>query len=315
VREATRLRVESAVAELDYAPNQSARDLASRHAHLICLVYDDPSAYELPSAGYIIRLQEGVLRICRRHGYGLLIHPCSYQDGDVHTKLEALIRGARPAGIVLAAPLSNMQGIVRTITNAGTPLVRLAPGHKQITRHVVATDDLECSRRMVRYLASLGHRKIGFISGHQQHKAVGLRLRGYQAGLEECGLKFSPKLVVAGDNSFGSGHAAGMRLLQRKQKPTAIFAANDDMAVGVLRAADQLGIRVPDELSVSGCDDITLAEQVHPPLTTIRQPFSAMAEQAALMLVKGSDENRNGHEGIVVPGSLRIRGSSGPPPA
>ena len=314
VRDTTRVRVEAAIAELDYSPNQSARDLASARAHLICLIYDDPSAYRLPSAGYIIRLQEGVLRVCRSHGYELLIHPCRYRSPDIEEDLKALIRRARPAGIVLAAPLSSMRRIVRAITATGTPLVRLSPGQKRATDRTVATNDREFSAEMTRYLASCGHRQIAFITGHPKHKAVGLRFLGYQDGLKDSGIDFSPRLVAAGDNSFGSGEAAALQLLQRKRRPSAIFAANDDMAVGVVRAADRLGIRVPDELSVAGCDDITLAEQIHPPLTTIRQPFSAMAEQAALMLVKGSEENRPANGRVIVPGTLRIRASTGPAP-
>jgi LacI family transcriptional regulator len=314
VRDTTRAKVEEAIAELNYFPNQSARDLAATRAHLICLVYDDPSAYRLPSAGYVIRLQEGVLRVCRELGYELLIHPCNYRNKGVAEELKVLIRRVRPTGIVLAAPLSNIPAIVRSISSTGTPLVRLSPGQKLSKEMVVATNDREFAAEMTCYLASLGHRRIAFITGHPKHKAVGHRFNGYQDGLEACGLTFSEQLVVAGDNSFGSGEAAALKLLGRKNRPTAIFAANDDMAVAVLRVADRLGIKVPDELSVAGCDDITLAEQIHPALTTIRQPFAAMAEKATLMLVKGTQESELPKGTVVVPGSLKIRESTGPAP-
>ncbi|TVQ39029.1 MAG: LacI family DNA-binding transcriptional regulator [Wenzhouxiangella sp.] len=314
VRDATREKVEKAIAELNYWPNQSARDLAASRAHLICLVYDDPSAYKLPSSGYIIRLQEGVLRVCRSLGYELLIHPCNYRNDDVESELKFLIQRARPTGIVLAAPLSNIPKIVRAISATGTPLVRLSPGQKLSKEMVVATNDREFAAEMTCYLASLGHRRIGFITGHPRHKAVGHRFEGYKAGLKASGLTFSEELVAAGDNSFGSGEAAALKLLDRKSRPTAIFAANDDMAVGVLRVADRLGIRVPDELSIAGCDDITLAEQIHPALTTIRQPFAAMAEKATLMLVKGTEESEAPKGTVIVPGALKIRESTGPAP-
>ncbi len=312
VRDETRTRVEKAIAELDYSPNQSARDLASTRAHLICLVYDDPSDYRLPSAGYIIRLQAGVLRVCRSRGHELLIHPCSYRDPKAGDELKALIRRARPAGIVLAAPLSNERKIVRAVAGTGTPLVRLSPGLKKTQGHVVLTNDREFSAEMTRYLASLGHRRIAFVAGNRLHKAVGLRLTGYRDGLEQSDLPWSEKFVVQGDNSFESGLETGLQLLQRKRRPSAIFAANDDMAVGVMRAADQLGLRIPDDVSIAGCDDITLAEQVHPPLTTIRQPFSAMAEQAALMLVDDAGNDESQGQPVLVPGTLKIRASTGP---
>ena len=314
VRDATREKVEKAIAELNYWPNQSARDLAASRAHLICLVYDDPSAYRLPSSGYVIRLQEGVLRVCRSHGYELLIHPCNYRDKQVGEELRVLIQRARPAGVVLAAPLSNFPRIVKAIAATGTPFVRLSPGQKLTGQRVVATNDREFAAEMTRYLASLGHRHIAFITGHPKHKAVGHRFDGYRDGLEQSGLPFAEQLVFEGDNSFGSGEAAALKLLKRKQRPTAIFAANDDMAVAVIRVAGRLGIDVPGQLSVTGCDDITLAEQIHPALTTIRQPFSTMAEKAALMLVKGTPESELPEGTTVVPGSLKIRESTGPAP-
>ncbi len=312
VRESTRANVEKAVAELNYRPNQSARNLASHRSRLIGLVYDDPAAYETPSSGYIVRLQHGVLRACKGQNYELLIHPCDLRDKDVHRQLKDLIEQVRPAGIVLAAPLSNIPGIVRTIESTGTPLVRLSPGTKSEKRLAVGTNDREFSAEMTRYLASLGHRRIAFIKGNPAHKAVGKRFLGYKDALEQCGLRYSERLVADGDNSIGSGEACALKLLKRKNRPTAIFAANDDMAAGVLRVAVRLGIDVPGQLSVAGCDDNSLARQIYPALTTIRQPLSTMAETAALALIRNGDGDEN--ETVIVPAELRIRESTGPAP-
>lgn len=312
VRETTRERVEKAIDALQYRPNQFARNLASPRARLIGLIYDDPSAYEVPSSGYVIRLQEGTLRACRAANYELLIHPCRYRDKDVVTELEALIRHIRPTGIILAAPLSNVPRIVRAIQASGTPVVRLSPGKEDGQEFCVATNDREISREMTRYLASLGHRRIAFIKGNRQHKAVGNRYLGYLDGLRDSGLEVDDDLVAQGDNSLGSGEAAAAQLLSLSKPPTAIFAANDDMAAGVIRVAAQQGIEIPGRLSVAGCDDIALARQSYPSLTTIRQPLAAMAELATLALVDGShtDSLRNGV--AVVPAQLRIRESTGP---
>ena len=315
VKDATRERVERAVAELGYRPDQFARNLASQRARLIALVYDDPSAYEVPSSGYVIRLQQGTLRACRAANYELLIHPCRYRSKDVVADLEALIRHIRPTGVVLAAPLSNMPRIVDAIRASGTPLVRLSPGRKDGNQYCVATNDREISAEMTRYLASLGHRRIAFIKGNRQHKAVGNRYLGFVDGLLASGLELEKELVGQGDNSVGSGEECGWRLLRSKQPPTAVFAANDDMAAGVMRVAAQLGIEIPARLSVAGCDDISLARQIYPSLTTIRQPIAAMAELATLALVDRSrkDSLRNGI--AVVPAQLRIRESTGPAPS
>ena len=253
VREVTRAKVEYAIAQLNYRPNQAARSLAGHHSRLICLIYDDPSAYAVPSAGYVIRMQEGALRACRDTGYELIIHPCRFRDRAVGKELKELIERVRPDGIVVAAPLSNMPKIVRAIDATGTPLVRMSPGTPSGKQLSVSTNDREISAEMTRYLASLGHTQIAFITGNPDHKAVGNRFLGYKDGLEQSGLKLSERLVVAGDNSIGSGEACAMKLLKRKARPTAIFAANDDMAAGVIRVADRLGIEVPAQLSVAGC--------------------------------------------------------------
>ncbi len=314
VRAATREKVEAAIKTLSYRPNQSARNLASLHAHLIALIYDDPSAYDIPSSGYVIRMQQGTLRACRKADYELLIHPCNYRNKDLDTEIGALIEQARPAGIVLAAPLSNMSKIVRSIEATGTPFVRLSPGAQRSKQLAISTNDREVSAEMTRYLASLGHQRIAFIAGHKSHKAVANRLLGYQDGLEQSGLRFSEDLVVQGDNSFGSGLEGAHKLLERKTPPTAIFAANDDMAVATIRVADSLGIKVPSQLSVAGFDDIALARQVFPSLTTIRQPLSKMSERAAESLIKGKNNGSSDTEVEIVPATLMIRESTGPTP-
>jgi LacI family transcriptional regulator len=315
VRESTREKVENAIAQLSYRPNQAARSLAGHSSRLIGLIYDDPSNYEIPSAGYIIKMQEGVLRACRKLGYELLIHPARIQSKDVVADLKTLIEKARPDGIVLAAPLSNMPKIVRAIGATGTPLVRLSPGGKNGIQYSVSTNDREISADMTRYLASLGHKRIAFITGHPGHKAVGNRFVGYQEGLKQSGLKFSQQLVVAGDNSIGSGEESALKLLKLKRPPTAIFAANDDMAAGVIRVADRLDIDVPGQLSIAGCDDISLAQQVYPAITTINQPLTEMAERAATILIE-SKRNKKELKGMeIVPATLTIRDSTGPAPA
>jgi LacI family transcriptional regulator len=314
VREATRAKVDAAIAQLNYRPNKAARNLASHHSHLIGLIYDDPSYYEIPSAGYVIRMQQGALSACHASNYELLIHPCQYRKKDISKEIKTLIEQVRPDGIVLAAPLSNMPKIVRAIEATGTPLVRLSPGTANGKQLTVVTNDREISAEMTRYLASLGHTRIAFITGHPSHKAVGNRYLGYRDGLEQSGLRFSERLVAEGDNSIGSGEEAAMQLLKRKNRPTAIFAANDDMAAGVIRVADRLGIDVPGELSVAGCDDVALARQVYPALTTINQPLSAMSEHAALALIASVRGKRPLLGTEIVPAAIQIRESTGPAP-
>lgn len=314
VRATTREKVEKAIAKLEYRPNPSARNLASHRAHLIVLVYDDMSAYEAPSAGYIIKMQEGALRACHQEGFELLIHPCNYRDSDVGAKLQEQIAQVRPSGIVIAAPLSNMPFIVDAVEATDTPYVLLSTGTGSGRKFEVATNDREISAEMTCYLASLGHKRIAFIKGEKTAKAVANRFDGYKDGLKQSGLKYAKELVVQGDLSIGSGERCAEKLLQLEEPPTAIFSANDDMAAGVIRVALRNGIRIPGELSVAGCDDIALAQQIFPSLTTIRQPLSSMAHAATQALIDASRGHPHEPGLEIVPGTIRKRESTGPTP-
>ena len=314
VRESTREKVEQAIDRLNYRPNPSARNLASHRARLVVLVYDDPGAYDVPSSGYIVRLQAGALRACRASGFELLIHPCNYRDRGVGRELQELIRQVRPTGIVVAAPLSNMPKIVQAGKATGTPCVRVSHGGGAGGEYSVVTNDRDVSAEMTRYLASLGHRRIAFIKGNELHKAVGNRFDGYRDGLEQSGLAYSDDLVAEGDNSLRSGELCAEKLLRLRPRPTAVFSANDDMAAGVLRVATRLGIGVPGDLSIAGCDDVALAQHVYPSLTTIHQPLGAMAETASLALIQGARGEPRAAELDVVAGTIRVRESTGPAP-
>lgn len=306
-------KVSAAISALNYRPNLSARNLASQRSHLIGLVYDDPSAYELPSAGYIIEMQEGALKACKQENYDLLIHPCNPRDKRLSKDLQALVEHARPDGIILAAPLSNMPKVVHLIEQTGTELVCLSPGSSDGGFSTISTNDEEVSALMTVYLHSLGHRQIGFITGNPGHKAVAKRFSGYKQGLKQCGLSFSKSLVMAGDNSIGSGEICGEKFLARKTPPTAIFAANDDMAVGVMRSAERLGLTIPEDISIAGFDDIALARQVYPALTTVSQPLATMTERACRLLIQAAKNPAGSITREIIPGRLEIRETTAPP--
>ena len=311
VRESTREKVEKAIASLHYRPNISARNLASHKSHLIVLIYDDPRAYETPSSGYIIRMQQGALQACRATGNELLIHPCNYRNRNVRRELIELVERTRPDGVVIAAPLSSAPAIISAFADAKVPYVRLSPGSQSRQEFTVSTNDREISAEMTRHLASLGHERIAFVTGHPRHKAVGNRFKGYRDGLEQSGLEYSDELVYAGDNSMASGEAAADALLDAEPAPTAIFAANDDMAAGIVRAANRRGINIPGMLSVAGFDDNSMARQLTPALTTVRQPLTEMAKAAAEAAITDPEQRP---ESVIVPGKLMLRESTGPAP-
>ncbi len=308
VREKTRLKVERAIQKLGYRPNLSARSLASTRSYLIGLFYDNHSA------GYLIEIQNGALRTSRAEGYDLVIHPCHYEDPELVTSISSMIESKLVDGLILTPPLSDMKPLLKALDRLAIPFALIAPADASDHDRSVYTTDQDACAEMTRYLASMGHRRIGFVIGHPDHGAVGNRYLGYRDGLKSSGMKHDRQLVRQGDNSFESGEECGRRLLSLEDRPTAIFASNDDMAAGVMKVAHEMGLAIPEDLSVAGFDDIALARQIWPSLTTIRQPMDEMAVRATALLlrrIRGDADNDIEH---TIPSTLVIRDSTGPGP-
>ncbi|MFK8032432.1 MAG: LacI family DNA-binding transcriptional regulator [Gammaproteobacteria bacterium] len=279
VRDKTRTVVQKAIKELNYRPNASARSLKGRRSYLVGLLYDNPSS------SYVARVQQGVIDETRRRGYDLVIHPCHYLDPNLIDEVEALVRHANADGLILTPPLSDDMKLMEKLDELKTPYVRIGAVEPKEGSAVVTTNDRDAVADLTRYLASLGHTHIGFIVGHADHKAVANRYLGYQDGLRSCGLKLNEEIVMQGNNSYESGEECARKLLLHKNPPSAIIASNDDMATGVMRVSHEMKLDLPEDLSVAGFDDIPMASQVWPSLTTVRQPVKRMGERATALLL------------------------------
>jgi LacI family transcriptional regulator len=167
--------------------------------------------------------------------------------------------------------------------------VRISPGTNHALTSSVFMDDAQAADDMTAHLINAGHRRIGFIKGHPNHKGSDDRLAGYRRALDRAGIAYDPVLICDGAFDFDSGVRGAIRLLDLPAPPTAIFASNDDMAAGVLAVSHDRHIELPRELSVVGFDDTTLARTVWPPLTTIHQPMAELAQTAAEILIEGGD--------------------------
>lgn len=280
VRASTREKVEAAIATLNYRPNLSARSLAGNKSFVLALIYGHPGAH------YVLDIQEGVLEICRPQGYELVVHPGVYQDKNLAKEVTELILEKRIDGVMLTPPISDHMAVINSLRKHNIPVVRVAPTEQKNLSPYVETNDQESSYDMTCQLIALGHQRIGFIAGHPDHRAIGLRFEGYKAALIENKIAIDKSLIEQGDNSFESGEKAARRLFALEPKPTAIFAANDDMAAGVMMVAHQMGLKIPQHISVSGFDDTPVAHQLWPGLTTIRQPIRQMAKKATELLLK-----------------------------
>lgn len=290
VRRATQDKVVAAAEQLDYQPNLSARQLASNRNFLIGMLYDRPNPEN--ANDYLAAVQSGSLDACREAGYHLLINPCRGDSPDLKREILGLSR--QVDGFVVLQPLSDLHELNQFLLENEIPCVRVSqrPFHGFPW---ISVCDADAADDMTEYLLTLGHRRIGFIVGHPDHGQSHDRLVGYRRALERHGIELETILIEQGRFDHESGHACARSLLSISPPPTAIFASNDPMAMGVLSAAHEMGFDVPRELSVAGFDDSPLARHAWPPLTTIRQPIEKVARLATQVLMKrlqdGSDDD------------------------
>jgi LacI family transcriptional regulator len=195
--------------------------------------------------------------------------------------ISQFVSRARIDGLILLSPISQIDSLARRLKNDDVPYVRISPKKNDAKARVVISNDKRGAELMTEYLISIGHRKIGFVAGAASNLSAQQKLEGFRKIMQKHRLPVGEGLVVSGENTFDSGVIAGKTLLERKKKPTAIFASNDDMALGVMKTAALLGISIPKQLSVAGYDDSTIATVVWPDLTTVRQPVQHMGEIAA----------------------------------
>lgn len=306
VRADTVERVREAIRTLDYKPNPSARSLAASRSFVVALLYDNPSS------SYVIDIQLGALGVCDVHHYEVLIHPCDHADHRLAEDLTRLVRSSKVDGFLLTPPISDNQAVIASLSSNRIPHVRIAPGDRNPAHGIVLTNDFDVSAEMTRHLAALGHRRIAFVKGHPDHLAQAERYRGYVEGMRSAGLAVDEHLVSQGYNSFDSGIQCAEELLRLPDRPTAIFAANDEMAVAVMRVARLHGLDVPGDLSVAGFDDAPIARQIYPSLTTVRQPVRSMAAAATELLLSQLRGSPDGDAAPVIASSLQIRESTGP---
>ena len=282
VRSETRDAVNKAVARLKYRPNLAARSLAGSRSRLIALIYDNTNT------GYVASLQLGAIERCRASGYHLMVEPLDLAATVSALDISKIIGTVRIDGAILAPPVSDSAAVMKILDAARVPYVRIAPATDRNRSACVEMDDGKAAHAMTSHLISLGHTRIGFIEGPTDHGATHRRKKGFMAAMQDHGVKVVRKRIVQGAFTFRSGFDCAEALLNQADRPTAIFASNDDMALGVMSYAHRLGLTIPADLSVAGFDDAPAAAAIWPPLTTVRQPTVDMAGTAAEFLVTGS---------------------------
>jgi LacI family transcriptional regulator len=306
VKPETRDLVNAAIRELNYAPNPAARSLAGSAPFRIGLIYNNPSA------GYLSEFLVGSLDESSRAGAQLIVERAAEAE-DASALVDKLVRNGVD-GLILPPPLCEDPDLLAQLRSADIAVVAIAPGHENPEMATVRIDNRAAAEELTRHLISLGHRRIGFIKGAPNQADGELRLQGFQAALKEAGIDPSQAPVEQGLFTYRSGLEAAERLLARKPRPTAIFAANDDMAAAAAAHAHRLGLDVPEDISIAGFDDTSIAASVWPALTTVHQPIAAMARTAVDLVYEEIRRKRSGQgqpRQFLHPYLLVVRESSG----
>jgi LacI family transcriptional regulator len=310
VRQETRDAVHAAIAELNYSPSIAARSLAGSEPYRIGLLYDNPST------GYMSEFLIGTLDESSRTGAQVLIEKCAESELTGATLNKLLKAGVD--GLILPPPLCEAPQVLAKIRSAGTAAVGVAPGHASTEMATIRIDNEAAAKELTEHLLSFGHRRFGFIKGHPNQTVSEQRLNGFLAALAEAGIDRKDVHVEQGYFTYRSGLEAAEKLLADDElRPTAIFAANDDMAAATAALAHRIGMNVPDDLSIVGFDDTPIASTVWPALTTVHQPVAAMA-RVAIDLVLEEIRRKRSNSGqprqLMHPHTLIVRESSGPVP-
>jgi LacI family transcriptional regulator len=306
VRPETRAKVEIAAKKLNYRPNPSARSLAGNRSYLIALVYDNPSP------NYVMEVLSGVLDACEAAHYSMMLRPLELGNQRHVEMIAEMVAQSAPDGLILTPPLTDDLALLQYLDAHNVRYASISPMAKN-ARIGVRLDERRAVREMMAHIVALGHRRIGHIKGHREHGAAEWRLAGYKDGLRAAGIDYDKELVVPGDFSFECGLLGADRLLALDDPPTAIFAANDDTAAGVLHVATKRGLRIARDLSVFGFDDLPMARQLWPSLTTVCQPSREMGRIATEQLLSSiRDPSATGM--VQVSYALHFRDSTGPAP-
>ncbi len=305
ISEGTRRRVLSAARKLNYHRDATGRRLATGKTHLLGLVISQ-SPDRVAADAFLPLVMHGLHQVAQKHGYHLLFHPIAPEQNGFYAHL---IRERHVDGIILSGPRTDDTELLR-LHREGMPIVLMGQ-LPESSIPFVDVDNLDGARMAVEHLITLGHSRIGIITNAPtSYTASRDRLAGYKIALKAHHIAYDKSRVRLGDRTEASGEAAMNHLLDLKSPPTAVFVASDVVALGALRAIKARGLRVPDDISLVGFDDVPAASYVEPPLTTVRLPAYDLGWNAGERLIRLIGGAALSELGVLLKTELIIRGST-----
>lgn len=304
VKEETREIVQAIIRDTGYAPDPQARGLAFRRSFLIGLVYDNPNPQ------HTVSHLQGLLEALQGSGFEVVVRPVDRSAPNFLTDMRQFVERQKLFGMVMPSSVSEDERLAELLTELECRYVRIASVPLDRPDRMVVTHDGEGAAEAARHLADLGHKRIALITGPTSFRSSRERRAGFEAGLAERALALDPALVKQGAYTYESGVTAARELLELKDRPTAIMALNDEMAAGVYLSARQLGVRIPEDVSVVGFDDAPIASRLWPTMTTVRLPLHDMGRLAGEMLAPNPAREKSPTHDLRP--QLVVRDSSGP---
>lgn len=307
VAEQTRQRVQAAAQALGYIPNLGAKVLKGGRTQVLGLLVSD---FQSPVVAAIIN---AISRVVKQAGLDLIIYDIGAPPGTKARPEIVPLLTSLCDGLLLILPGQQAEQLEH-FQRAELPVVLVNYWRSPTPLPLVRADNFEGAYAITQHLLDLGHRRIAFVQGTMYSGQSAERQRGYAMALGQAGLPVDPALVVEGDFGQRSGFELGGQLLSRTDRPTAIFAANDLMALGIFDAARALNLRVPADISIVGFDDIPAASHSHPALTTVRQDYDQLGDSAVRLLMQHIEQGVQRGIRIELQSSLVIRDSTAAPP-
>lgn len=289
--------------ELGYRPNISARQLASNRSFVIVHLSDNPNT------DYLSRIYESMRGVCMQRGYYAVAEQLELREDSYLDALLDYLARFEVDGILLSPPISDDKAVIAEIRKRDIACALISPGTQQDEMINVYIDDAEAGRAITDYMIARGHKNLAFVSGLDTHTASMRREAGFRAALENHNLPKAKGVKLRGDFSMQSGFEAFAELQKTKPETTAIFAANDEMAIGIIIAALQAGKKVPEDLAVAGFDDSQFARAMWPSVTSLAQPIAEMVDLATEKLIAWSETGRSEQGENLFPTQIRIRHS------
>ncbi len=300
----TRQRVQQVMSELSYQPYAIARGLASRRTYTLGLIASDFSDY------WFSQVVTGAEAVGHEHGYFFMLGSTGCEPQDEPAFLRLLTQRHVEGILFVRAGCPTDLEHLKNLQHSGIPIVSTGFYLPDADFGIAEVNNVDGGCKATQYLIDLGHTQIGMITGPAGWKSVSDRALGYEQALESAGITVDQDLIVQGENWLhGSGFKAMKELLGRNKPFTAVFVQNDRMARGAIIALREAGLRVPEDVSIVGYDDIPEAEYSDPPLTTIRQPMREVGKAAARMLIKMIDDPNATPQQVLFDTELVIRSS------